>query len=247
MADIMKERIQHQGKKGAVSVPALPIESGFGAIENRNFQLDSDELFLGKALEENPAKGVELLYRKYYKPLCSHVVKYVGSKTNAEDLVSELFYDFYRTRAYIGIQSSYRFYLFKSARNRAWEFLRSELKHSEFFSERMDTIPSGDQNPEDITQFEEMYQDVQNAINTLPVGRRRIYLMNRFNGKAYQEIADELNLSLKTVEVQLYRANKHIRGLLRTKWLVFFVALVAKFCCYDRMLPISLFIINGSV
>lgn len=246
-ADIMKESIQHQGKKGAVSVPALPVESGLDPVEIRNSQWDSDELFLSKALKESPAKGVELLYRKYYKPLCSHVVKYVGSKTNAEDLVSEVFYDFYRTRAYVGIQSSYRFYLFKSARNRAWEFLRSELKHSEFFSERIDTISSGDQNPEDITQFEEMYQDVQNAVNTLPVGRRKIYLMNRFDGKTYREIADELNLSLKTVEVQLYRANKHIRGLLRAKWLIFFAAMVAKFCCCDQMLSISLFIINGSV
>lgn len=212
------------------------IESDIDQVENRNFQLDSDELFLYKALEENPAKGVELLYCKYYKPLCSHVVKYVGSKTNAEDLVSEVFYDFYRTKAYVGIKSSYRFYLFKSARNRAWQFLKSELKQSAFFSERMDTISSYDQNPEDITQFEEMYQDVQNAINTLPVGRRSIYLMNRFDGKAYQEIADELNLSPKTVEVQLYRANKHIRRLLRTKWLLFLMASIAKLCCNNYMM-----------
>lgn len=221
----MEERIQHQGKEGAGPVPALPVTSGHDPIGNRYSQLDNDELFLKKALEENPAKGVELLYRKYYKALCSHAVKYVGSKTIAEDLVSEVFYDFYRTRAFIGIQSSCRFYLFRSVRNRAWEFLRSELKRSESFSERMDTISSGHQNPEDITQFEEMYQDVQNAVNTLPVERRKIYLMNRFDGKPYREIADELNLSLKTVEVQLYRANKHIRGLLRGKWLLFLLLL----------------------
>ncbi|GAA4433076.1 hypothetical protein GCM10023091_06160 [Ravibacter arvi] len=211
----MEERMPHQGKEAG-----LPAAPGSGLTEDGSTRLDSDELFLCKALEENPVKGVELIYRKYYKPLCSHVVKYVGSKAIAEDLVSEVFYDFYRTRAFAGIRSSYRLYLFRSVRNRAWEFLKCELKQSEFFSERMDMVSSGLQNPEDITQFEEMYQDVQHAVSTLPVERRRIYLMNRFDGKPYREIADELNLSLKTVEVQLYRANKHVRGLLRAKWLL---------------------------
>lgn len=241
----MEDRINTRGKDGAEPVPSLPEEPGPAPENDRTFQLDCDELFLNKALEENPAKGVELLYRKYYKALCSHVVKYVGSKAVAEDLVSEVFYDFYRTRAFAGIRSSYRFYLFRSARNRAWEFLRTELKHSEYFSERMDTISSGNQNPEDITQFEEMYQDVQKAVNGLPVERRRIYLMNRFEGKPYREIAEELNLSVKTVEVQLYRANKHIRGLLREKWLLFFILSVAKVCRPDQMLFFSLLFING--
>ncbi len=240
----MEDRINTKGKSGAGPAPALPAESGPAPEEGRSFQLDSDELFLNKALEEDPAKGVELLYRKYYKALCSHVVKYVGSKTVAEDLVSEVFYDFYRTRAFAGIRSSYRFYLFRSARNRAWEFLRTELKHSEYFSERMDTLSSGNQNPEDITQFEEMYQDVQKAVNGLPVERRRIYLMNRFEGKAYQQIADELNLSVKTVEVQLYRANKHIRALLREKWLLFLIVSLAKVCGFGQVLFISLFFVK---
>lgn len=242
----MEERMQHKREKRAGSVSSSPAASGLDPIGNRDSQLDSDELFLRKTLEEDPEKGVELLYRKYFKPLCSHVIKYVGSKTIAEDLVSEVFYDFYRTRAFDGIRSSYRFYLFRSARNRAWAFLRAELKYSEVYSEKMDTISSGHQNPEDITQFEEMYQDVQNAVNTLPVERRRIYLMNRFDGKSYQEIADELSLSVKTIEVQLYRANKHIRGLLRARWLLFLTMLVAK----TYLEPMSIFshlLLNGTI
>ncbi len=46
-------------------------------------------------------------------------------------------------------------------------------------------------------------------------------MMNRFEGRKYQEIANELDISVKTVEVQLYRANKSIRALLRSKWLPF--------------------------
>lgn len=242
----MEDRIQQQDKKGIVSVPGLPVDTACHPAQDRSFRMGSDELFLSKALDENPAKGVELLYRKYYKPLCSHAIKYVGSKAVAEDLVSEVFYDFYRTKSFEGIRSSYRFYLFRSVRNRAWAFLRSELKHSEFFSEKMETISSSDQSPEDITQFEEMYQDVQSAVNALPVERRKIYLMNRFEGKPYQQIAEELNLSVKTVEVQLYRANKLIRGVLRAKWLLFLIVSIADTCWVGEIQVHHSLMINGS-
>jgi RNA polymerase sigma-70 factor (family 1) len=238
--------MQQQGDNGATPVPVLPVETPGKLSQGRSFSLESDELFLSKVLDENPAKGIELLYRKYYKPLCTHAIKYVGSKDVAEDLVSEVFYDFYRTKAFSGIRSSYRFYLFRSVRNRAWEFLRSELKHSEYFSEKMESISSGDQNPEDITQFEEMYQDVQAAVNALPIERRKIYLMNRFEGKPYQQIAEELNLSVKTVEVQLYRANKFIRGVLRAKWLLFLALSIAETCWMGKIQIHQLMTINAS-
>ncbi len=178
-----------------------------------------EELFLRKAIEANLEKGVELLYRRYFQTLCNHAIKYVGSKTIAEDLVSEVFYEFFKANTFSKINSSYRYYLFRSVRNRAFDFLKKELK-VELLEERHDIAFSEGHRPDAASQFEEMYQDVQNAVNSLPIERRRIYLMNRFEGKRYQEIADELNLSVKTIEVQLYRANKYIRGLLKAKWLL---------------------------
>jgi RNA polymerase sigma-70 factor (ECF subfamily) len=65
-----------------------------------------------------------------------------------------------------------------------------------------------------------LYQDVEEAISKLPIERRKIYLMQKFEGKKYQEIANELNLSVKTVDVQLTRANKFIRDLLKQKWII---------------------------
>ena len=185
--------------------------------------LESDELFLKQAIDENSDKGIELLYRRYFQPLCSHAIKYVGSRTVAEDLVSDVFYDFYRTKAYAAIDSSYRYYLFRAVRNRAFSHVKSNLRRAELLDERYEGTYSHSQSPEAISQFEELYQDVQNAVNSLPISRRRIYMMSRFEGRKYQEIADELEVSVKTVEVQLYRANRFIRTLLRNKWLPFLI------------------------
>ncbi|GGD45742.1 DNA-directed RNA polymerase sigma-70 factor [Emticicia aquatilis] len=188
--------------------------------------VNNDELFIKNAIDSNPEKGIELLYRRYFQPLCSHAIKYVGSKAIAEDLVSEVFYELYRTRAYIKIETSFRFYLFRAVRNRSFNFIKSEIQKVESLDEKHDEAFSEQDTPESISQYEEMYQDVQSAINNLPIERRRIYLLNRFEGKRYQEIADELQLSVKTVEVQLYRANKFIRTLLKDKWLLLLIILV---------------------
>lgn len=180
----------------------------------------NDELFIHHVFGTDAHKGVELLYRRYFQPLCSHAVKYVGSKALAEDLVSEIFLEFYNAKIFLKINSSYRFYLYRSVRNRCYNYLKSDLRRTEYLEVQDEWEGLNSETPESISQFEELYQDVQNAVGALPLDRRRIYLMNRFEGKRYQEIASELNLSVKTVEVQLYRANKFIRTLLKQKWLL---------------------------
>jgi RNA polymerase sigma factor (sigma-70 family) len=74
--------------------------------------------------------------------------------------------------------------------------------------------------PDAITQYEELYQDVEKAIGTLPIQRRKIYLLHHFEGKRFKEIAGELQISVRTVEVQIYRSRQAIRQLLKEKWLI---------------------------
>jgi len=189
-------------------------------------EFQDDELFIRKAMAENPKLGVELLFRRYYVPMCSHAVKYVGSKSVAEDVVSDIFCQFYQQNIFADITTSYRFYLLRTVRNRAFNYLKQQLSRQSVDdgTEEVNALAvSVGESPDSLIQFEELYHDVQEAINGLPIDRRRIYLLNRFEGKKYQEIADELHLSVKTVEVQLYRANKHIRALLKNKWYLLLV------------------------
>ncbi len=192
--------------------------------------LTDDELFIRKNLEADPRLGLELLYKRYYQPLCTHAVKFVGSREVAEDLVSEIFFDFYIQNKFLEITTSYRLYLFRTVRNRAYNYLRWDLSRKAELTEVAQKPILKEQQPDQISQYEELYHDVEEAVNRLPVERRRIYLMRKFDGMKYQEIADELNLSVKTVDVQLNRANQFVRALLREKWLlnllVCFVSLV---------------------
>lgn len=213
--------IQLNGQSGSDASHKLVLKRvGDEGIGESPMPILDDELFIKKVIENDHRKGIELLYRRYFQPLCSHAVKFVGGRAMAEDLVSDVFYTVYKDSVFLEITTSYRLYLFRAVRNRAYNYLKWELSRQEPLSLWHDLAIAEGQQPDAISQFDELYQDVQQAINSLPVDRRKIYLMNRFEGKRYQEIADELALSVKTVEVQLYRANKFIRSLLKDKWLL---------------------------
>ncbi|MBD2751261.1 RNA polymerase sigma-70 factor [Spirosoma validum] len=180
-------------------------------------QLDT-ELFIRKTFEQDVDAGISLLFRQYYTLLCSHAVRYVSSKAVAEDIVSDIFYEFHSELRFQTITSSYRAYLFTAVRNRAFDYIRAEMRQSTSLDHAEFVPAHSTQSPDSITQYEELYHDVEDAINAMPLKRRQIYVMHRFEGKKYQEIADELNLSLRTVESHLYQAIHQIRNALKNKW-----------------------------
>ncbi|WP_138484688.1 RNA polymerase sigma-70 factor [Dyadobacter bucti] len=193
------------------------------ALRGKGFNLDS-EVLIKKAFETNSNQGIELLFRYYYRSLCSHAVRYVSSKEIAEDIVSDVFFKFHSEQTFLDVKTSFRAYLFTSVRHRAFDYVRVELKRSTSmqFAEFIPIQP--DQQPDHITQYEDLYNDVENAVNSLPLKRRRIFVMHRFEGKKYQEIAAELNLSLRTVEAQMFQALHQVRSIIRDKWFVLLLA-----------------------
>jgi RNA polymerase sigma-70 factor (family 1) len=171
------------------------------------------EYFIRHAFATDPRSGVELLYRHYYQPLCSHAVRLLYSKTVAEDLVSEIFYQFYAKGAYLKVKTSFRAYLYKSVRNQALNYKRDEGKRSQDIDQCAELAGPDRQRPDALAEYEELHQHMHAGIQGLPSQRRRIFLMHRFEHKKYSEIAEELQLSPRTVEVQIRKASHFLREL----------------------------------
>ncbi|MGV3557503.1 RNA polymerase sigma-70 factor [Larkinella arboricola] len=185
------------------------------------------ERLIHRAFGQNPETGIALLFQHYYQPLCSHVVRFVSSKEIAEDIVSDIFYEFHAGQIYLTVTTSYRAFLFTAVRNRAFDYVRAEMKRTSLEQVQGLSFPS-EQQPDSVTQYEELYHDVEKAIDAMPLKQRTVYVMHRFEGRKYGEIATELNLSLRTVEVHMYRAIHHVRAFLKDKWLI----LLISFCQY---------------
>lgn len=177
--------------------------------------------FLKSAFEQNPGKGLELLFKRYYNPLCSHAVRFVYSKQIAEDLVSEVFFQFYRTKAYENITTSYTSYLFRSVRNECYTYMRREFGKTDTLEMNEEhSISTYHQQPDAEIHYNNLFLKVNEVIARLPMQCQKVFLLSRFENKKYHEIADELHISPKTVEVHISKALKHLRSALHGEWMI---------------------------
>lgn len=202
MIDKLKEKTNH------IEIPLRIINNEIPISK----LLDS-EIFIRQSFEENPRKGYELLFRKYYVALCSHAVRYVYSKETAEDIVGDVFLALWKNKVHEQINTSFRSYLYAAVRNRAFNYLKWEFKNDS----DIDTIPENNLNqvlkdtPQTILQYDELFQKIENGITALPPQCQRVFLMSRFENRKNREIADELNIALKTVEAHLMKAIAQMR------------------------------------
>ena len=191
-------------------------------VRENQIKLLDTEYLIKEAFNQNIDKGIEMLFVNYYSILCNHAIRYVTSKEIAEDIVSDIFFDFHSKELYKTITTSFRAYLFMCVRNRAYDYIRAEIRHKNTSLDDAVYIAGEiDNHPDAVTQYEELYQDVEKAINAMPLKRREIYLLNRFEGKKSQEIALDLDLSIRTVEAHLYQAVRQIKESLQGKWYLF--------------------------
>ncbi|MCX6213016.1 RNA polymerase sigma-70 factor [Spirosoma sp.] len=178
----------------------------------------------------NPQEACEVLFRKYYVALCSHASRFVYSKEAAEDIVSEVFYQFYKEELYKNVNSSYKAYLMQAVRYRAYDYIRWELTKSRRGTD-LDwvTIIDRDPSPSEIVQYDELYRSIELAIDQLPPQTKRVFLLSRFEGRKYQEIAGELAISIKTVETHMSKALSLLRQALRPMWIWIVLASLVRF------------------
>ncbi|MBD2755425.1 RNA polymerase sigma-70 factor [Spirosoma validum] len=178
------------------------------------------ELFIRQAFDRSVREGYELLFRRYYRPLCNHAVRFVQSKEQAEDLVSEVFSNFWKGQLHLHITTSIRAYLFRALRNRIYNHLRDEFAHQRPTEDfLMDIAETED--PQQILQYTELYHRVQTVVSGLPPQCQRVFLLSRFESKKHKEIADELSISVKAVEMHITKALSLLRTALFSIWLVF--------------------------
>ncbi|GAB4026619.1 RNA polymerase sigma-70 factor [Spirosoma koreense] len=185
---------------------------------------------VNRLLETDPREACEVLFRQYYGPLCSHASRFVYSREIAEDIVSEVFYVFYKDQLYKTVNISYKAYLMQAVRYRAYDYIRWELSKSRRGTD-VDSVNiiDHDPSPSEIVQYDELYRSVELAIDQLPPQTKRVFLLSRFEGRKYQEIASELAISVKTVETHMSKALSLLRQALRPMWIWILLAGLFRF------------------
>ncbi|MBO6620397.1 MAG: sigma-70 family RNA polymerase sigma factor [Balneola sp.] len=107
-------------------------------------------------------------------------------------------------------------YLYRATRNQSLNYLKHQKIVQEWEDEKKATKPTYTDNvSKEINSSEQLRRRIEEAIHQLPQKRRTIYEFSRNHGLTYQEIAEVLNISIKTVETQMRRALKYLRSHLK--------------------------------
>ncbi len=153
----------------------------------------------------------ESLFRSSYASLVAYAITILKDRYSAEEIVQELFYVLWRDREKISIVTSLNGYLFRSVYNRSMHMIEHQkvvLRHAEEYRRQPYT---SHEDPLEILKFTELNEKVALIMERLPERCARIFCMNRFEGRKYSEIAEELSISVKTVEANMGKALKEFR------------------------------------
>lgn len=178
---------------------------------NLSYALDADILF-HRVAQYDDQSAFEKLFRLLYKSLLATALPIIGSQQLAEEIVSDVFCSLWKNRKVIQVHSSFKAYVFTSIRNKSLDYLRKVNREKTIDLANATHIPYPEDTIEQRLDQEKLALRVERAIHSLPPQCRAIFLLNREGGLKYKEIAEQLNISIKTVETHMGRALKHLRS-----------------------------------
>ncbi len=185
-----------------------------------NFPQDEPQLL--QRLASGEVAAFEVIFQAYYKPLCRFALRYVPTGELAEELVSDVLTRLWQERETLQIKFSLRAYLFASVKNTCLNYLKSQFaRHpleSDSAMEELWVSVQHASTPYADLEYKELEQLLQAGVGQLPPACRTIFSLSRNAGLSYEEIAQSLGLSKKTVKAQMGIALKKLRVYLNQHW-----------------------------
>ena len=164
-----------------------------------------------KQIQSSDRDAFSKVYYEHFPGLCDFANVFVKDEEDAKELVQDVFFSIWNKRETWQPKGSIQSYLYKAVKNRALDFLKHQ-KVARGWSENVrNTVSLNMQSPEDDFCHSELSDIIEESINRMPEKRKVIFLLSREHGLTYKEIADTLQLSVKTVETQMGRAIKSLR------------------------------------
>lgn len=175
--------------------------------------MEQTEQLIVEQLKTGKERAYKFLYDQHYQILCHVASQYVKDDFLAETIVGDVIFHMWEVRETLNITTSLRSYLMSSVRNRCLDYLKSQQCQHEMSmsSPVFQDFPvlnyiKGDDYPLGKLLEKELEGEIMMAIARLPEDCRRVFHLSRFEEKKYNEIADELGISVNTVKYHIKRA-----------------------------------------
>jgi len=163
-----------------------------------------------RAIRNGNLEEFEKLFRMYYETLLNYAGSILKDENDAEEIVQNLFFNFWKNRESLEINSSLKSYLYRAVYNNCLQHLK-HLKVRMRYEQHVKNYAEESIDPMEELKHKELQEKIYRLLDELPERCQTIFKLNRFDGLKYQEIADKLSISIKTVEANISKALKHFR------------------------------------
>jgi RNA polymerase sigma-70 factor (ECF subfamily) len=168
-----------------------------------------------EALSEGDITVFEMLFRTYYQPLCNYAYTFLQDREDAEEIVQSTFLMVWEKRDTLSIRTSVKPYLYAMVRNACLNVLKHEKIKQRYAGEEIALADRAHDSVSQSVATNELEQKIRLAMEALPEQCRLVFKLSRFEELKYAEIAEQLNISIKTVENHMGKALRIMREQLR--------------------------------
>lgn len=183
-----------------------------------------EELLVSRLIEGDPS-AFEELYRAYSSPIYYFAYSTLFDKSLAEDITQSCFIKIWEKRAELDASKNFSSYLYTIAKNLVYRESERQIQDAKYFAFVKDLNENNSTAIEEEVHLGFMQKKIYDLIDQLPAARKKIFMLSRMKGYSNKEIADELSVSERTVETQIYRTLLYLKEKLKyyLLWFVLFL------------------------
>lgn len=173
----------------------------------------NNDKYLFQKVKAGDHKSFEILFEKYYNNLCNYAFLYLNDVSKTEELVSDVYINIWENRKRIDIKANLKSYIYRCTRNAVISDMRKNKRPGPSLLKESKSNEKFVDSPETLLIREEVADVCYKMMQRLPKQAGLVFRLHKMDGLSYKQIAEILDLSVKTVENHMGRALKMMRSM----------------------------------
>ena len=175
------------------------------------FKVEYSDSTVINLLRQGSEKVFESIFKDHFKSLHAYAYTFLKDDELAEEVVQNVFCRIWEKRDNLKTDGSLKAYLYRAVHNESLNYLKHQKVKASFQVYYADQMEQSEEHSSRKLMVNELERHIQKAMNELPQQCRTIFQLSRFEQLKYQQIADQMGLSVKTIENQMGKALKLMR------------------------------------
>lgn len=166
-------------------------------------------------LKNDDKSAVDELFNYYYSRLYYFSKSILKIENEIDDILQEVFVKIWLNRQKIGNAETFNAYIYTITKNEVLNLIRTNLRDQSFRDELFLRSVAQEYHTQNQVEFDEVKTGIDKIVASLPPKRHQVFILSRTEGLSNREIAQQLNISEKTVEDHITHAIKYIKNSLK--------------------------------